>query len=182
MSRKSSIVFGACLAGFLITGCATQEGPAPQGAVSVDQQPMDAIDLKPDGAVLRAFEELARSDIRLRKSAILAEYMNLTEDEAIEFWPLHREYEIEFARVTDRKISLIRRYAGRADSLSDSDARTIAAEVFDVEQARVDLKRRYFGKFSRVVPASKVVRFFQIENQLNMAIDLQIAAAIPLAR
>jgi hypothetical protein len=32
----------------------------------------------------------------------------------------------------------------------------------------------------KVIPAVKAAWFFQIENQINMAIDLQVAAALPL--
>jgi hypothetical protein len=31
-----------------------------------------------------------------------------------------------------------------------------------------------------MVPALKAARFFQIENQLNMVLDLQVAASLPL--
>jgi hypothetical protein len=32
------------------------------------------------------------------------------------------------------------------------------------------------------MPATKAARFFQLENQLNMALDLQVAAALPLIK
>jgi hypothetical protein len=32
------------------------------------------------------------------------------------------------------------------------------------------------------VPAKKAAQFFQIENQLNAALDLQLAAALPLIK
>jgi hypothetical protein len=32
------------------------------------------------------------------------------------------------------------------------------------------------------MPATKAARFFQIENQLNMVLDLQVAASLPLIK
>src|SRR5688500_18230780 len=66
--------------------------------------------LTPDAGNLRAFAELARSDIRLRKSLIIAQNLPLTDDEAVEFWPVHREYEQDLAKLVDRRIVVIKKY------------------------------------------------------------------------
>jgi hypothetical protein len=131
---------------------------------------------------LRAFVELARSDIRTEKAMIIAENITFTEDEAFEFWPLHREYETELNALMDRRLELITRYARQYESLTDKDAAKLANDVFDLEARRTALKRKYFKKFSKVVPARKAARFFQLENQLNMVVDLQVAAALPLIK
>ena len=55
-------------------------------------------------------------------------------------------------------------------------------QVLDLEEKRTDVKRKYFKKFRRVIPALKGVRFLQIENQINMALDLQVVASLPLIK
>jgi hypothetical protein len=137
---------------------------------------------KIDAGNLRAFVELARSDLRTQKSLIMAENIEFTGDEAAEFWPLQREYELELGKLLDRRLELIARYANHYRTMTDKDAAKLATDVFDLEEKRTDLKRKYFKKFARVVPALKAARFFQIENQLNMALDLQIAASLPLIK
>jgi hypothetical protein len=147
-----------------------------QDRPSADQAPM------PDAANLRTFVELARSDIRTQKALIISKNLTLTDDEAVEFWPLHREYELELGKLQDERLELIKRYATQYQSMTDADATKLAGDVFDLEGKRIDLKRKYFKKFSKVVPPLKAARFFQIENQLNMVLDLQIAAALPLIK
>jgi hypothetical protein len=66
--------------------------------------------------------------------------------------------------------------------MTDKDAARLAADVFDLEEKRTDLKRKFFKKFAKVIPARKAARFFQIENQINMALDLQVAGALPLIK
>ena len=66
--------------------------------------------------------------------------------------------------------------------MTDAQAADLANRAFDLESQRTELKRKYFRKFARVVPPLKAARFFQIENQINMAIDLQIAASLPLIK
>lgn len=137
---------------------------------------------KPDAGNLRAFIELARSDIRTEKALIFAENIEFTDDEAVEFWPLHREYDLELNKLFDRRLGLITRYAQQYQAMSDKDATQLANDVFDLEERRTKLKRKFFKKFSKVIPPLKAARFFQLENQINLAIDLQIAAALPLIK
>jgi hypothetical protein len=49
-----------------------------------------------------------------------------------------------------------------------------------VEQQKTDLKRKYFKEFEKVMPANRVARFFQVDHRLDLLIDLQLAAQLPL--
>ena len=66
--------------------------------------------------------------------------------------------------------------------MTDDQANDLALKVFNLEEKRTDLKRKYFKKFRKVIPALKAARFFQIENQINMVIDLQVAGSLPLIK
>ena len=59
-------------------------------------------------------------------------------------------------------------------------ATALAKKAFDWETTRTDLKRTWLRKFATVVPAKKAAQFFRIENQLHAALDLRLAAALPL--
>lgn len=137
-----------------------------------------------DAGNLRAFIELVRSDLKTQKAILIAENLPMTEDEAAEFWPLHREYEAEFSKLNDQKLALIVRYADsyKSNTITDKEAVKLAKGSFDLEEQKTDLKRKYFKKFQKVMPATKAARFFQIENQLNMVLDLQVAASLPLIK
>jgi hypothetical protein len=136
----------------------------------------------PDAGNLRAFVELARSDIRTNKAIIIADNIDFTGDEAAEFWPLHREYELELNQLLDQRLALLTRYASQYRSMTDKEAARLAGDVFDLEAKRTGLKRKYFKKFAQVVAARKAARFFQIENQINLALDLQVAGSLSLIK
>ena len=138
--------------------------------------------IEPDPADLRSFIELARSDIKTQKAIILAQNMTFTESEAVDFWPVYREYDLELSKLYDRRFAMIKRFIGSAEHMSDADARKLADEALSLESDRTALKRKYFKKFTKVIPPAKAARFFQIENQVNTAIDLRIAAAMPLIK
>jgi hypothetical protein len=152
------------------TALAQADGPTP------------APEPTPDLGNLRAFVELARSDIRTQKAYIIAQNLPLTEAEAVEFWPLQREYEGELNKLLDERYAGIVQFARDYGTMTDTQATALATKAFGLEEKRTALKRRYFKQFIKVVPAVKAARFFQIENQLNMALDLRVAGALPLIK
>jgi len=56
------------------------------------------------------------------------------------------------------------------------------AEMLDIQQDQLDLKKHYNRKFHDVLPATKVVRLLQIENKLGAIILAQLVKDIPLAK
>lgn len=135
-----------------------------------------------DAGNLRAFVELARSDLKTQKTLVIAQNIQFTDDEAVEFWPLHSEYTVALNQLLDERLELLKEYAGIYKTMTDREATTFASKIFSWEEKRTKLKRTWFKKFSKVVPAKKAAQFFQIENQLNAALDLQLAASLPLIK
>src|SRR5258706_11687607 len=68
--------------------------------VSTDKMPVDA-------GNLRAFVALARADLNTEKTLIIAQNIHFTEDEAVEFWPLHSEYTMALNKLLDQRLSLL---------------------------------------------------------------------------
>jgi hypothetical protein len=151
-------------------------------AQSGDETNSASATVQPDAGNLRAFVELARSDLKTQKALVIAENLPMTEAEAAEFWPLHRDYEAELSKLNDQKFALIERYAHNYQTMTDQEATELAQNTFNLEAKKTDLKRKYFKKFSKVMPATKAARFFQLENQINLALDLQVAASLPLIK
>ncbi len=158
--------------------------PLLPGAACLAQAPQNAAgdERKADLAHLRAFVELARADIRTEKSCILAENLPLTETEAQGFWPLQREYDAEFTKLLDERYAAIIRFSEHYGSMTDAEATKLAEKSFEIESKRTALKRKYFARFCKVLPALKAARFFQIENQINLLLDLKVAASLPLLK
>lgn len=141
-----------------------------------------AVASPPDAGHLRAFVELARSDLKTQKALLIAQNLPLTEEEGAEFGPLQRAYQAEFSKLNDQKLALIVRYANSYQTMTDQEAVELANGTFAIEEKKTELKRAYFKKFRKVMPAAKAARFFQIENQVNLALDLQVAASLPLMK
>jgi hypothetical protein len=130
---------------------------------------------------LVAYAELLRSDLRASKVAIITEVMEFTEEEDAKFWPVYREYETELAKINDDRMALIREYAGAYDTLTDEVADRLAKGALDLEARRHALTVKYYDRFKSVLPAKTAARFLQVEHQILLLLDLQIASSLPIA-
>jgi hypothetical protein len=164
---KSILCFLNLLAGaFLLQGCAS---PGHQQVAS-----------NPDEA--RADFEVLRSDFNAGKIRALNQVMKLTDAEADKFWPIYRQYERELATVGDRKLALIQEFMAhyRAGTLGDQNSREMAVEWLQNAQDRLDLWKKYHKLISDAVSPVRAAQFLQVENQMAIFVDLDIASEMPV--
>lgn len=131
-------------------------------------------------ANLRAYIDLLRSDVRGQSAAIVSEMMQLNDADEKAFWPVYRAFEADLIKLNDTRIALIKEYADNYGALTDAVADTLARRALDLESRRTELKAKYYDRFRAVVPAKVAARFLQIENQILLLLDLQIAASLPI--
>jgi hypothetical protein len=148
--------------------------PAPQPGASTPQE-SEQEDLTSDLA-------LTRASIQLRRQAIVTAVMDLSPKEAEAFWPLYREYRLEMAKVGDRVSNLLVQYSNQYDNLTDAQAKSIMKEWLSVDKAKNGVKSKYVSRFEKILPARKVMRFFQADNKLDAMLNAQLAQIVPLAR
>lgn len=126
--------------------------------------------------------ELLRSVAQTERQAIVARAMILTKEEEAAFWPVYNDYRAEIAKVSNQLVKLITDYAAQRDTLTDAQAKTLLNDHIRFEQDLLKVRKRYIGKFDKVLPTTKVARFYQIENKLDLLQKLGLARQIPLAR
>jgi hypothetical protein len=130
---------------------------------------------------LRAYVELLRSDLRAQKVAVITEMMQFTEAEDAKFWPVYREYETELAKINDDRMALIKDYADSYEALTDATADRLARAALGLEAKRQALTASVYDRLTAVLPPKTAARFLQVEHQILLLLDLQIAAALPIA-
>ncbi|MDJ0594934.1 MAG: hypothetical protein QNJ72_33975 [Pleurocapsa sp. MO_226.B13] len=126
--------------------------------------------------------ELTRSAIQADRKAIVNEYMDLTEEESQDFWPLYKEYRTQATKLNDRLAKIILDYGDsyQEQSVSDEQAEQMLSDYLILEQDRLDLRDDYVAKFQQILPPIKVTRYFQLENKLDAIVDYDLAGNIPL--
>ena len=124
--------------------------------------------------------ELARSDFKTKKVAVITEAMQFTPEEGEIFWPIYRDYDYEYTKIGDQEISLIKEYAENFESLTDEKTIGLMEKSFSIDNQLLDLRETYFKKISEALNPQLAARFMQIESQIQNFVQLSIASQIPL--
>ena len=140
----------------------------------------------------RAFERIRRvvdeigladqieADLRAEHVEVITEVMEFTEEEDAKFWPIYREYEAELARINDDRIALIKEYADNYATLTDATADRLATRALELEAQRQAVKASCYNRLKTVLSPRTAAKFLQVENQILLLLDLQIAASLPV--
>ncbi len=125
-----------------------------------------------------------REAVRANKRAFVARNMELAGVQAEEFWPLYEAFQRRMDEIQAQLSSLVRDYAKEYEhgALTDKVAEPMIERLLSIERARVQLRDSYLPKFLKVLPATKVGRYYQIENKIWAVQQYELAGYIPLAR
>jgi hypothetical protein len=124
--------------------------------------------------------ELLRANLNTERVALITEAMELTDKESEIFWPIYRDYDHERTKLGDTRIAILKDYAANYGNLTDKKAQDIVYRSFDLERDLLDLEEKYYVRMRRELSASTAARFFQVERQLNMLIQMQVSSELPL--
>lgn len=126
--------------------------------------------------------DLIRKDVRSQKKQIIAANLQLTDAEAVKFWPLYDQYTAELVKINDAKYAAIKDYATNYDTLTDDKALSLTRQILGVDQSVAQLREKYVPIIGNVISGKKTALFFQLDRRLVALIDLQLAAAIPMVQ
>ncbi len=121
-----------------------------------------------------------RTNIELKRQAVLTANLPLTAQESQAFWPLYHEYRAAVARKYDRVIALVADYVANGERMSDKQAEELMNEFWTTQLDALVLKQDYFPKFKQILPVKKAVRFFQLDNRLDAAVQSDASRQLPL--
>lgn len=127
--------------------------------------------------------QLTISMLEMQRKNTIAQNLQVSMEE-INFWSVYNDYRSEMLKGINRHYKIITEYADALDSKSLSDE--VAAKLLDrylnALGDQVKVKKKYVRKFKKVLSAKKVVRFYQLDNRIDLIMNMQIAKSVPLVR
>jgi len=124
--------------------------------------------------------KLLREDIRSERKRLVAANMPLTDMEATKFWPIYDQYAAEVSKLGDTRVALIKEYAQSYDTMTDAQANDLMSRSAAIDQQFSALLLKYVPIFERVISAKKTAKWYQIDRRLDLLINLELAANIPM--
>ena len=123
---------------------------------------------------------LLRRNIRAEKKKLIAANITLTETEATKFWPVYDQYVAEMTKHYDDFFLLIKDYAANQKTMSDEKASSLIKRWAEIQIELAQTRVKYIPAFEKVIPGTKLARFFQIDRRLYLLNDLQVTSEIPI--
>ena len=124
--------------------------------------------------------EMSREVLSVEKKAAIAEVMVLTEEESTVFWEMYNDYNNELYKVHNERIAIIRDFAENYEMMTDEKADELWMASMRYQEDLHKLKKAWYGKFKKALPAGKVVTFFQAASKIETLVNAQLALEIPL--
>jgi Spy/CpxP family protein refolding chaperone len=124
--------------------------------------------------------QMLREDIRAQRKQITASNMTLTPDEATKFWPIYDQYIQETIKINDDRWAMIKDYAANYDSMTDQHAQDYMKRSVAIDQQLTALRAKYVPIIQKSVSPKKTAQWYQIDRRLDLLINLQLAALIPV--
>ena len=128
----------------------------------------------------QAYIQLLHTDLSAKQEQIVRETMQLNDQQAAIFWPIYREYQSEQSKLTADKLALVADYSRDFSTMTDEKADQLAQQIMQLDEKRMALREKYYATMKKALSAILAVRFFQVEHQLQLIVDLQIAANLPI--
>jgi hypothetical protein len=129
---------------------------------------------------LDEYIQLLKTDIRAQSKDIIAKGMQtFTDEEAKRFWPIYDSYLAERDKFIDARVAVIKAYADDYDSMTDAKAQELLNRRFQQIQLRNKLDEKYRPQFATALSPRRLVRFYQIQHELDLLIEIRAVSQIP---
>ncbi len=122
---------------------------------------------------------VVRANMQADRTTLITTGMNFNDKDGAAFWPTYQQYEYERSKVDDRRAAVIKQYAQKYPTVTDAEAKAMADQMLDCESRLAELKKKYYKKFNKVLPALTVTKFFQLERRIDLMMDMQVEASLP---
>ena len=127
--------------------------------------------------------KMLKEDLRAQKKEVVTQEMKtFTPEEAKRFWPIYDAYNAELEKFVDARLAVIKAYIDDYDTLTDAQATELLNRRFNIQKQRAALDEKYRKQFENALSPKRLVRFYQIEHQLQLLIELQATSSLPLAK
>lgn len=105
-------------------------------------------------------------EIKAQKSAFITARLELTPEEAQQFWPIYNEFDDKQDVIRKEMRELFRGQEGGVE-LNETEAAQVLDNGLQLRQREIDLERNYLEKFKKAIGARKTMLLRKAEHDFN---------------
>ncbi|HPM29163.1 MAG TPA: hypothetical protein PLJ60_02405 [Chryseolinea sp.] len=125
-------------------------------------------------------EGIIRDVFKLEKKATVAEFLQLSNDDATKFWPIYDQYEIERSKIGSKRIQLITDYVEKYATMDDVSLDKLVEESGSIQKSEIALREKFYKKIKKEISTSIGARFYQIEDAINISVRMSLYQELPM--
>ncbi|MFN6090324.1 MAG: hypothetical protein ACK47E_16385 [Cyclobacteriaceae bacterium] len=126
--------------------------------------------------------ELVRSAFQLEKKALVADYLQMSNDEAEKFWPIYNQYEAQRIDAFTRRFKLIDTYLVNIEKgIAEVHADEMVKESAAIQKMELELRQKYYKLIKKSISLPVAARFYQVEDAINVAVRNELYGNLPVA-
>ena len=104
----------------------------------------------------------------------------LTDEDADEFWQLYKEFRANLGPVQYELVNVVVEYSNIHNDISDAQASRLFDQLLTLREQESAIKSRYLMEFRKLLSPRHAIRYAQIENKLDAAMQWDAAVSVPL--
>ena len=110
-------------------------------------------------AVAQTTDNDVVAQIESAKIGLITQRLALTPEQSKQFWPVYNQYSKEKKEIIDA----IKGLRGRKATKTDEELRRDIEKLFELEEKKIALDRRYFKEFQKVITVRQIAELYKAE-------------------
>jgi hypothetical protein len=120
-----------------------------------------------------------KEQIKAQKVAFITEKLQLTVEEAQQFWPIYNEMNKKSDEIDQQTKTIVRNYNKDKETLSNTEIETMSDKLMELEVSSSKLDADYYQKFKKVLPIRKIIELYQAERDFKHELLQQLKGCSP---
>lgn len=108
-----------------------------------------------------------REKVEALKIGFITKRLNLTPEEAKNFWPVYNKFQDEIEQVRKQRRETFRNPQMNFDDMSDNDLEKMVDNEIAFRQNELDILKKYNPQFKKVLPIRKVALLYKTEEDFK---------------
>jgi len=108
-----------------------------------------------------------KEKIEAQKVAFITQKLNLTPEEAQQFWPLYNQFQSKIEELRKSRRRELMEAKGNIDILTDKEIEKLVDDEIVFKQKEIDLAKEYLPKFKAILPIKKIAKLYEAEEQFK---------------
>jgi len=126
--------------------------------------------------------DLMQAAFGKEKKVIVADFIQLSDNQKEPFWKLYDEYETKRKEIGKERIELLKQYAEQFMTMNSEQADEWTKKVIEVQKKTDNLIVTYYTKVKAVTDGVVATQFYQIEGYILTMMRMKLLQEVPFIK